>query len=113
MKIVNIILILLFGILITSCASPQQRAQKLYDYQRYEELVSKYGDLPIADKAREKLNLIIDNQLSNFEVDNKDLMILTAIFQSQKNFGDLNNINSVLDSKESAQKFLSTYNKIK
>jgi hypothetical protein len=91
MKIVNIILILLFGILITSCASPQQRAQKLYDYQRYEELVSKYGDL------------IIDNQLSNFEVDNKDLMILTAIFQSQKNFGDLNNINSVLDSKESAQ----------
>ena len=47
--------LLVVGLVVLGCASPEQRAQKLYDTGKYEEVVAKYPDQPIAKQARVKI----------------------------------------------------------
>ncbi|MBU0507674.1 hypothetical protein KKH27_02385 [bacterium] len=41
--------------IVGGCASPEQRAQKLFDEGKYQEVLDKYADQPIAKQAREGL----------------------------------------------------------
>jgi len=43
------------GLLLGGCATPEQRAQKLFDKGNYEEILAKYPDLPIAKQAKDKV----------------------------------------------------------
>ncbi len=43
------------GLLLMGCASPEQRAQKLFDQGKYEEVLAKYPDQPIAKQAKDKV----------------------------------------------------------
>lgn len=43
------------AMLIGGCASPEQRAQKLFDQGKYEDILKKYADLPIAKQAKDKI----------------------------------------------------------
>jgi hypothetical protein len=43
------------GLVLSGCASPEQRAQKLFDQGKYEEILQKYPDLPIAKQAKDKV----------------------------------------------------------
>lgn len=47
--------LLVVGLILLGCASPEQRAQKLYDEGKYEEVVAKYADQPIAKQAHVKI----------------------------------------------------------
>jgi hypothetical protein len=47
--------LLVVGLVLLGCASPEQRAQKLYDQGKYEEVVAKYADQPIAKQAHVKI----------------------------------------------------------
>ena len=53
MQVVAVLLVV--GLVVLGCASPEQRAQKLYDTGKYEEVVAKYPDQPIAKQARVKI----------------------------------------------------------
>lgn len=57
-------ILLVIGFVLLGCASPEQRAQKLYDLGKYEEVVTKYPDQPIAKQARVKIaeNLVIEGK---------------------------------------------------
>ncbi len=48
-------IILMMNLGLTGCTTPEQKAQELYSQNKYEELIAKYPDLPIATQAREKL----------------------------------------------------------
>jgi hypothetical protein len=55
-RTVAIIAILaVFGLVLGGCASPEQRAQKLFDQGKYEEVLAKYPDQPIAKQAKDKV----------------------------------------------------------
>lgn len=55
-RTVSIIAILaVLGLVLGGCASPEQRAQKLFDQGKYEEILTKYADLPIAKQAKDKV----------------------------------------------------------
>jgi len=41
--------------LVGGCASPEERARTLFGQGKYEEIVQKYSDTPMAEQAREKL----------------------------------------------------------
>jgi len=41
--------------LASGCASPEEKAQKLFGEGKYDEVVSKYPDTPTAEQAREKI----------------------------------------------------------
>jgi len=43
------------GLILGGCASPEQRAQKLFDQGKYEDVLQKYGNLPIAKQAKDKV----------------------------------------------------------
>jgi hypothetical protein len=43
------------GLLLGGCASPEQRAQKLFDQGKYEEVLAKYPTTPVAEQAKEKV----------------------------------------------------------
>jgi hypothetical protein len=43
------------GLLLGGCASPEQRAQKLFDAGKYEEVLAKYPQTPVAEQAKEKV----------------------------------------------------------
>jgi hypothetical protein len=48
-------ILLAVGLVVLGCASPEQRAQKLYDLGKYEEVAAKYPDQPIAKQANVKI----------------------------------------------------------
>ncbi|MFH1010588.1 MAG: hypothetical protein V1784_05075 [bacterium] len=43
------------AVLVVACATPEQRAQKLFEQGKYEEVLAKFPNLPIAQKAKAKL----------------------------------------------------------
>ncbi|HEY3296672.1 MAG TPA: hypothetical protein VGL38_14670, partial [bacterium] len=43
------------GLLLGGCASPEQRAQKLFDQGKYEEVLAKYPTTPVATQAKDKV----------------------------------------------------------
>lgn len=45
----------LIVLIVGGCATPEQRAQKLFDTGKYQEVLDKYADQPIAKQAREKM----------------------------------------------------------
>jgi hypothetical protein len=45
----------LSALLLSGCGSPKQKAQKLYDQGKYQEVVALYPDQPIAAQAKEKI----------------------------------------------------------
>ncbi|MCX6641196.1 MAG: hypothetical protein NTW14_12095 [bacterium] len=45
----------LSALMLSGCGTPQQKAQKLYDQGKYQEVVALYPDLPIAVQAKEKI----------------------------------------------------------
>jgi hypothetical protein len=47
--------LLVVGLVVLGCASPEQRAQKIYDQGKYEEVIAKYPDQPIAKQAHVKI----------------------------------------------------------
>lgn len=50
-----ITILAVIGLVLGGCASPEQRAQKLFDQGKYEEILAKYQDLPIAKQAKDKV----------------------------------------------------------
>jgi hypothetical protein len=53
---VTIALMLVFiALLVAACATPEQRAQKLFDQGKYEEVLAKFPNLPIAQNAKAKI----------------------------------------------------------
>lgn len=53
---VTIALVLAFVVLLVAgCATPEQRAQKLFDQGKYEEVLAKFPNLPIAQNAKAKI----------------------------------------------------------
>jgi hypothetical protein len=48
-------LLTIIGFVLFGCATPEQRAQKLFDTGKYEEILQKYPDLPIAKQAKDKV----------------------------------------------------------
>jgi hypothetical protein len=50
-----IVILTVLGLVLGGCASPEQRAQKLFDQGKYEEILQKYADLPIAKQAKDKV----------------------------------------------------------
>lgn len=50
-----ITLLAILGLVLGGCATPEQRAQKLFDQGKYEEILTKYKDLPIAAQAKAKV----------------------------------------------------------
>lgn len=49
------VLTALMILFLVGCSSPEQKARKLFDEGKYEEVVAQYPDLPIAQQAKEKL----------------------------------------------------------
>jgi|GEM_PF-3708626 len=48
--------LLAFALLaLAGCSTPEQRAQKLFDQGKYEDVVSRYPDLPLAQQAKDKI----------------------------------------------------------
>jgi hypothetical protein len=43
------------AMLVVACATPEQRAQKLFDQGKYEEVLAKFPNLPIAQNAKAKV----------------------------------------------------------
>jgi hypothetical protein len=62
MQVVAVLLVV--GLVVLGCASPEQRAQKLYDQGKYEEVIAKYPDQPIAKQAHVKIaeNLLAEGK---------------------------------------------------
>ena len=55
-RTITVIAILaVLGLVLGGCASPEQRAQKLFDQGKYEEVLKKYADLPVAKMAKDKV----------------------------------------------------------
>jgi hypothetical protein len=50
-----IVFLAVIGLLLCGCASPEQRAQKLFDQGKYEEVLAKYATTPVAEQAKEKV----------------------------------------------------------
>ena len=50
-----ITILAVIGLVLGGCASPEQRAQKLFDQGKYEEVLKKYQDQPIAKQAKDKV----------------------------------------------------------
>jgi hypothetical protein len=56
MKITSILIVPLYLLgLLVGCATLEQRAQKLFDQGKYEEILTTYPTLPIAKRARDKI----------------------------------------------------------
>lgn len=53
LSVVSVLMII--ALIAGGCASPEQRAQKLFDAGKYEEIMTKYANLPIAAQAKEKI----------------------------------------------------------
>lgn len=49
------LLTLCFCLIFSSCSSPEQKAQRLFFAGKYEEVIWKYPNLPLAQKARQKV----------------------------------------------------------
>jgi hypothetical protein len=47
--------LIVVGLFLGGCASPEQRAQKLFEQGKYEEILAKYPDQPIAKQAKDKV----------------------------------------------------------
>jgi len=55
-RTISVIAILaVIGLVLGGCASPEQRAQKLFDQGKYEEVLKKYADQPVAKQAKDKV----------------------------------------------------------
>lgn len=50
-----IAILAVLGLVLGGCASPEQRAQKLFDQGKYEEVLKKYPDQPVAKQAKDKV----------------------------------------------------------
>ncbi len=50
-----VMLLAVVAMLVVACATPEQRAQKLFDEGKYEEVVAKFPNLPIAQNAKAKI----------------------------------------------------------
>lgn len=50
-----IAILAVIGLVLGGCASPEQRAQKLFDQGKYEEVLKKYADQPVAKQAKDKV----------------------------------------------------------
>ncbi|MFH1010589.1 MAG: hypothetical protein V1784_05080 [bacterium] len=48
-------LLVFVAMLVMACATPEQRAQKLFDQGKYEEVLAKFPNLPIAQNAKAKV----------------------------------------------------------
>jgi len=55
-KSITIVLTLaLVALFVAACATPEQRAQRLFDQGKYEEVLAKFPNLPIAQNAKAKI----------------------------------------------------------
>lgn len=45
----------MIALIVGGCATPEQRAQKLFDTGKYQEILDKYADQPIAKQAKDKM----------------------------------------------------------
>lgn len=52
---VNIVVAVFAAITLIGCTTPEQKAQEIFNQGKYEEVIARYPDLPVADQAREKL----------------------------------------------------------
>jgi TolA-binding protein len=50
-----VMLLAVVAMFMVACATPEQRAQKLFDEGKYEEVVAKFPNLPIAKNAKAKI----------------------------------------------------------
>lgn len=53
LSVVSVLVVI--ALMAGGCASPEQRAQKLFDAGKYEEIMAKYANLPVAAQAKEKI----------------------------------------------------------